>query len=91
MRVVWSVRARADLDHIRRYIARDNPKAAERMAGSILATVEGLIDNPRMGHAGAELGTFEIVARPYVIVYELYRDRVSIIGIWHGAQRRPGT
>ena len=36
-------------------------------------------------------GTFEIVVRPYVVVYEINRDQIAVLRVWHGRQRRPGT
>lgn len=91
MKIVWSHRARADLVHIRQYISRDNPAAANRMALAIVASTDRLLDNPRIGRIGARPGTFELVVRSYVIVYELSGETVFITSIWHGARRRPGT
>ena len=43
MTIVWSPRAIEHLTHLRAYIARDNPKAANRIAGTLLEAVERLM------------------------------------------------
>ena len=39
MTIVWSPRAIEHLAHLRAYIARDNPKAANRIASALLEAV----------------------------------------------------
>jgi len=80
-----------DLDRIRSFISYDNPAAAERIALAIVAATDRLSDNSRLGRIGAITGTFEIVVRPYVLVYEINRDEIVVLRVWHGRQRRPGT
>lgn len=43
-----------------------------------------------MGGPGREPGTRELVEAPYIIVYEVHRERheVHILAIFHGAQNR---
>jgi plasmid stabilization system protein ParE len=45
-----------------------------------------------MGHEGRDPGTYEwvVVGSPYIIVYEVDEpaEQVSIIAVFHGAQRR---
>jgi toxin ParE1/3/4 len=91
MQVRLAARAITDLESIQAYIARDNPAAARRIAVAIVAATERLGTNPRVGRLGAFPGTFELVVRPYVLVYEIQRAEVIILRIWHGRQRRPGT
>ena len=51
-------------------------------------------DFPQIGHSGTLKGTREIVipGLPYIIVYrsEPGRDALVILGVYHGAQLRPG-
>ena len=91
MQVRLAARAIADLEDIQAYIARDDPTAARRMAVAIVAAAERLGANPRVGRLGVFPGTFELVVRPYVIVYEIQRADVVVLRIWHGRQQRPGT
>jgi toxin ParE1/3/4 len=88
--IVWSPLARLRLQEIRSYVAKDKPEAAERLAIRIAAVVEVLRDHPRLGRAGAEPGVRELVigGTPYLVLYRLQRDRITINTIWHGAQRR---
>lgn len=88
--IVWSPLARARLREIRGYIALDNPDAADRIATRIVALVELLKDYPHVGRAGAEPGIRELVVggTPYIILYRVKGDRVTVKTIWHAAQRR---
>ena len=88
--IVWSPRALARLQEIRAYIAQDKPQAAERLAVRIVAVVEALRNHPRLGRAGAEPGIRELVigGTPYIVVYRVRGQRITINTIWHGAQRK---
>jgi toxin ParE1/3/4 len=91
MQVSFTALALADIEHIRAYIANDNPSAAARMAAALIDAADRLSANPRLGRLGAVSGTFEVVVRPYVLVYEINRAEIVILRVWHGRQRRPGT
>ena len=86
--IVWSPLARARLKEIRAYVARDKPDAAERLATRIVAVVEALRNDPYLGRAGAEPGIRELVigGTPYIVLYRVRGNRVTITTIWHGAQ-----
>ncbi len=88
--IVWSPRARARLQEIRAYVAKDNPEAAARLATRIVAIVEALREHPYLGRAGVEPGIRELVisGTPYVVLYRVQGKRVIISTVWHGAQRR---
>jgi addiction module RelE/StbE family toxin len=88
--IVWSPLARARLQEIRAYVARDKPEAAARLATRIVAVVEALREHPYLGRVGAEPGIRELVigGTPYTVLYRVQDERVIISTIWHGAQRR---
>jgi len=88
--VVWSALARACLQQIRAYVAKDKPEAAARLATRIVAVVEALREHPYLGRAGAEPGIRELVigGTPYLVLYRVQRRRVTISTTWHGAQRK---
>jgi len=88
--IVWSPLARARLRKIHAYVAADNPEAAERLATRIVAMVEALRNHPYLGRAGAEPGIRELVVggTPYIVLYRVRGERVTIGTIWHGAQRK---
>jgi toxin ParE1/3/4 len=83
--IVWSPRAIEHLAHLRAYIARDNPKAANRIASALLEAVERLADLPNVGRPGRVAGTRKLVlpGPPYVIPYRLRADRLEVIAVFH--------
>ena len=87
----WHRLARKDLRSIRAYIAKENPKAAERVAKSIRQAVDGLSDNPSIGRMGRVLHTRElvIVGTPYIAPYTVAGDMVIVLRVLHGAQSWP--
>ena len=91
MQVRFTELALADIENIRAYITRDNPSAASRIARELVASADRLSANPRLGRLGAIPGTFELIVRSYVLVYEIHRAEIVVLRIWHGRQRRPGT
>jgi toxin ParE1/3/4 len=90
--IVWSALARTRLREIRAYVARDKPEAAERLATRIVAMIEALRSHPHLGRVGSELGVRELVigGTPYIVLYRVQGQRVTISTIWHGAQRTEG-
>jgi toxin ParE1/3/4 len=89
--IVWSPRAIEHLAHLRSYIARDNPKAANQIATTLLDAVERLADLPNLGRPGRVVGTRELVVpgTRYVIPYRLRGDRLEVIAAFHGRQKWP--
>jgi toxin ParE1/3/4 len=90
MQVRFADAALTDIENIRTYISRDNPTAAIRRATAIVAAADRLSVNPRLGRLGVIPGTFELIVRPYVLVYEIHRAEIVVLRVWHGRQR-PGT
>jgi toxin ParE1/3/4 len=88
--IVWSALARTRLREVRAYVARDKPEAAERLAMRIVAMVEILRNHPHLGRVGAEPGIRELVigSTPFIVLYRVHGQRVTISTIWHAAQRR---
>ena len=91
MIIVWSPRAIEHSVHLRSHIARDNPKAANRIAGALLDAVERLAELPNLGRPGRVTATREFVVpgTPYVIPYRLRGDRLEMIAVFHGRQKWP--
>ena len=91
MIVVWSPRAIEHLAHLRAYIARDNPKAANRIASTLVDAVERLAELPSLGRPGRVAGTRELVVSgtPYVIPYRVRGDRLEVIAVFHSRQKWP--
>ena len=91
MRLRWTRTALRDLDSLERYIAQDNPSAADAMVDRILRTIQLLTKNPEMGRRGRVPRTRELVIPPYLIAYRVRRTEISIVAIIHGARRWPDT
>lgn len=95
MRLVWTPRARADVDEITAYIAEDNPDAAERVADYIYAAAAQLCEQPGLGGPGRKDGTRELIVRKgswhsgYVIPYRVHGERVELVAVIHGAREWP--
>ncbi len=91
MKIVWSRKAVRHLEHVREFIARDNPKAAREVALRILEAVDLLSSQPNMGRPGRIPGTRELVVprTPYVMPYRVRGERIEIIAVFHGHQRWP--
>ena len=95
MKLRYTRRARRHLDGISQYIAERNPDAAKRVGARIRETIELLSLYPNVGREGALAGTRELVVPSllYVVVHRIESGEdpaVTILGIYHGAQLRPG-
>jgi addiction module RelE/StbE family toxin len=88
--VVWTRRARRNLDDIGSYIASDDPTAAARVVERVASSVDRLAEYPMLGRSGAVEETRELVVAgtPYIVIYRL-THRVEILRIRHGTQRWP--
>ena len=91
MAIRWSSEAADDLQR-HRYIRRDNPIAARRVATEIYErAVASLNAFPYSGRPGRVQGTRELPLPPlpFVVVYRVRDDAVEIANILHGAQKWP--
>ena len=91
--VIFSARSRTDFEQIVRYIARDDPGAAERFGLKLIAQAELLADAPEMGpRLPHRPSTRFFPVGSYVIIYRLDAGlrAVRILRFWHAARgRRP--
>ena len=84
--VVWSIEAQRDNLEILRYIAEDNPFAAERVVDAI-EDAGNKLGEVATGRPGRVSGTYEksLSRHPYIIAYELRdvagRESVVIVRI----------
>jgi toxin ParE1/3/4 len=93
-KVIIAPCARADLESIVRFIARENADAAARVGYELIARAEGLAQFPEMGRVVPELkhpDLREVVCRSYRIIHRLRRDRqqIEIVRFWHAARGFP--
>ena len=90
-RIDWAKSALADLQDIVRYIALDDPAAAFRYGGRIIAKIESVATFPRSGKIVREFGEDtirELVLPPCRIIYELNDSLqlLTVLRVWHGAR-----
>ena len=88
--VVWTNRARRNLNDIGEYIAQDDPAAARRTIQRIVEQIAALAFYPRVGREGRVENTRELVIAdtPYIAVYRI-KERIEILLIRNAAQRWP--
>lgn len=87
----WAESALEDLKELVRYIAADDPVAADRFGRAIIKRVEALSSFPLTGRIVPEVGDDrlrEVILAPYRIVYEVDEGllRVVVVRVWHGAR-----
>ena len=89
MKIKWHRLARQDLRQVRAYIARDDPKAAAKVARRLREAIERLPDNPALGRPGRVIDTRELVVTgtPYLVPYTVANDEIVILRILHGARQ----
>ena len=93
-KLAWTLQARDDLGDIVRFIATDNPTAAEILGYSLISRVDSLERFPLLGRMVPEVGNQtirEIVFRPYRIIYRVNEEQqlLTILRIWQGARGEP--
>jgi len=90
-RVILSRPALRDLGEIARYIAQDNPTAAERVGLELVRLAESLALMPRRrGQLRARPGVRRLVNEPYLVTYRVDETQrvVYVLRFWH-AKRDP--
>lgn len=90
-RVILSRPALRDLGEIARYIAQDNPSAAERVGLDLVSLAESLAVMPRRGGLfRARSGVRRLVSEPYLLTYRIDETQrvVYVLRFWH-AKRDP--
>ena len=91
--VIVTRSALRDLEQIRRYIARDNPTAAEAFCLKLLDAAMSLRTFPeRGGFIEERPGARFVVVYPYLVVYRMEEKAriVRVLRFWHGARERVG-
>ena len=80
--------ALADLRNIRRYIAKDDPVAAKRFIGELVALCEKLAEMPRMGRERPDIaeGVRAFPMNRYLVVYRITDNGVEILHVVHSAR-----
>lgn len=92
--IIWSARARDDLQAIVLFIAEDDPTVAETFGFQLISKVDVLAQFPQIGRIVPEESDEtlrEIILRPYRVIYKVFTEKqtVAIVRIWHGARGEP--
>lgn len=89
--VVITPDAKASIDDIDAYIARDSPERARRVKERILAAARSLSILPERGWPGEIDDTRELLVKrlPYTIVYTVIDEIVYILGVYDQRPDRP--
>jgi len=85
--VRYSARALRHLEQIHEYVARDKQAAADETIEGILSAARRLLVHPKLGREGIVKGTRELVHPPFVLVYRIKRDAISLEAVFHDNQR----
>ena len=93
-KIVFTKPAITDLSGLVRFVARNDPKAAESLGFAIIAKTQTLNEFPRLGRVVPEFKIEkirEIIHRPYRIVYRVndVQNAVEILRVWHAARGTP--
>ena len=88
MKVTVTAFATARFETSLGYLRSESLRAAERVRASVDAAIDSLASMPARGRLGPIPGTRELVVRgtPFVIVYEVTADAVTILRIRHTSQ-----
>ena len=87
MKIRLSSRAFHHLESIHSYISKDKPDAAANVIDRILNAIGQLGIHPQLGRVGRRKGTRELVQPPFVIVYRVLEETISIEAVLHGNQK----
>jgi plasmid stabilization system protein ParE len=83
--ILWSQRARTDLDTISAFIARDDEDAAGRWIGRLMLAVERAASLPLSGRMVPEFGREdlrEILLKNYRMVYWVREDGITVVTVF---------
>jgi toxin ParE1/3/4 len=88
-RVKWTRRAKAALAALVAWTSETDPDVAEALRNTITDRAEQLGRFPHLGPP-SQRGTRKLLVTgtPYIIIYRETRERVSVVGLWHHAQRK---
>ncbi len=91
--ILWTLPAVEHLKEIRAYISQGSPAAASRVVKAIREQVKPLAQHPQIGRSGIIEGTRELVVSrlPYLVVYQLQDDIVTVLAVVHTARNWPDT
>jgi plasmid stabilization system protein ParE len=93
MKVEWSLDALSDLNRFAAFLHEHHPMLAATVAREIVAKVQVLADQPKLGRpiAGREEYrqiVLQVLNAAYVFQYRVDRERLVILRVFHGREHR---
>lgn len=91
MQIQWTSKALGDLARLYEFLAPLNKAAAARTIQSLVKAPNSLTSNPRIGEKLDEFLPREvrrILVANYELRYEINRDAISILRVWHTREQR---
>ena len=90
MKLFFSRAAVHDLVRLRKFIAKHDPDATQRISQRLRGAIEGLFKNPQIGRPVPDLpGEIrELIFGKYIARYEVRTNSLYILRIWHGREDR---
>ncbi|MGX9860625.1 type II toxin-antitoxin system RelE/ParE family toxin [Enterobacter hormaechei subsp. steigerwaltii] len=91
MEIKWLRKAIANLEAEFRYIAEDDPQAAERFVNEVWRLTQLLKEQPAMGREGRVPETRELILHnyPYIIPYRVRNNTIQVLRVFHTHRRLP--
>ena len=72
---------------IKKFIAKSNPQAAERMKDALLSSLQHLTEQPEMGTV-LKKGVRQWIPCDYITRYKQVNDTIYILRLWHHKECR---
>jgi plasmid stabilization system protein ParE len=90
MKLKFSKEAVNDLVRLSELIAQHNPEAAQRVSQRLSGVIERLVVTPQVGRPVSDIpGEIrELILGQYVVRYEVRKQYLYILRIWHGKEDR---
>ena len=88
----WTLRARADLVEIGRYVGGHSPGAAQRLLGRLRRSLKQAARMPQSGRIVPELGrtdTRELLVGNYRAVYRVLDEAIDVVAVFEGHRLMP--
>ena len=92
MQLHWTQRAYTDLQRLHEFLAEHDLLAAAVAVDRLSAAPEALLLQPRQGQRLKSYAPREVrrlLVGPYEMHYQIIRDQLYVLSLWHTRERRP--
>ena len=89
MKLYFTATASRHLIRLREFIAKKNPVAARKYSQQLIKQIKSLLKQPQLGTPITEEPTVrQLVARDYIVRYQVIESQLIVLKIWHGKEKR---